>query len=286
MTTVGFVGLGNMGGVLASNLVDTGHEVITHDVAGPARSPNGASFAGDVLEIARRADVVLFSLPDGQASSLVAQEIVGTAERRTTHIIDTSTIGVTASQRVEASLNAAGISYIDAPVSGGVAGAKARTLLVMFAGPEAECVAVDTILGGLSDRRRWVGAQAGMAQALKLANNFLAAAALVATSEAIAFGVSVGLEMSTMLEVLNQSTGQSVATSDKFPTHVVSGRYAAGFTNTLMAKDLGLYLQAVEEQGGTTVLGPRTVSVWKEFAAVEPGADFTRIYPFVCEDTE
>jgi 3-hydroxyisobutyrate dehydrogenase len=124
-----------------------------------------------------------------------------------------------------------------------------------------------------------------MAQALKLVNNFLAATALLATSEAIAFGVSVGLDMSTMLEVLNRSTGQSVATSDKFPNHVLPQRYAAGFTNTLMSKDLGLYLQAVDAGHETAVLSPKTVSVWREFAEAEPGADFTRIYPFICESS-
>jgi 3-hydroxyisobutyrate dehydrogenase len=283
MTIVGFIGLGNMGSVLASNLVEAGHEVTTHDVAGARRNPAGARFADDVPEVARNADVVVFSLPDGTASERVAEEIAGTQNCRTTHIIDTSTIGVEASRKIESLLASADIGYIDAPVSGGVAGARARTLLVMYAGSEAarEGGGIDAVLGGLSDRRESVGDRAGMAQALKLVNNFLAASALVATSEAIAFGISVGLDMSTMLGVLNQSTGQSVATSDKFPTHVLSERYAAGFTNTLMSKDLGLYLQAVDAGHETRVLSPRTVSVWREFAEAEPGADFTRIYPFI-----
>jgi 3-hydroxyisobutyrate dehydrogenase len=286
MTAVGFIGLGNMGSVLASNLVLTGHDVTTHDVTGSARSPRGAKFVDTAPEVARRTDVIVLSLPDGAASRLVAQDIIGAPERRTTHVIDTSTIGVGASEEIEALLRTAGISYVDAPVSGGVAGAKARTLLVMYSGPVDACESVDTVLSGISDRKRWVGQRAGMAQALKLVNNFLAASALVATSEAIAFGVAVGLEMTTMLEVLNRSTGQSVATSDKFPNQVASGRYAAGFTNTLMSKDLTLYLEAVGAQSAATVLSPRTVSVWKEFAETEPGADFTRIYPFVRGDRE
>jgi 3-hydroxyisobutyrate dehydrogenase len=286
MTTVGFVGLGNMGGVLASNLVATGHEVISYDTAGPDLNPNGSKFATDVPDLARQADVVVFSLPDGGVSELVAQEIAGTVDRQTMHILDTSTIGVGASQRIERSLDSAGIGYVDAPVSGGVAGARARTLFVMYAGSDTACRGVDTVLGGLSDRRQRVGERAGMAQALKLVNNFLAGVALVATSEAISFGVSVGLEMSTMLEVLNKSTGQSVATSDKFPNHVLSERYAAGFTNTLMSKDLGLYLEAVEDRHGAMTLAPTTASVWKQFSDSEPGADFTRIYPFVRDDSE
>ena len=151
----------------------------------------------------------------------------------------------------------------------------------MYAGPDATCRAVEPVLAGLSDRRRRVGERPGMAQALKLANNFLSATALAATSEAIAFGLSVGLDMATMIEVIDGSSGQSAATSDKFPNHVLTGRYGAGFANSLMAKDLELYLGAVEAQGVPSVLGSVTASVWERFAAEEPGADFTRIYPFV-----
>ena len=102
-----------------------------------------------------------------------------------------------------------------------------------------------------------------------------------ATSEAIAFGTSFGLDMATMLEVLNGSSGRNSATSDKFPNHVLTGRYASGFTNSLMAKDMALYLKTVEEASGPTTIGAVTVSLWEEFAAAEPNADFTRIYPFV-----
>ncbi len=116
---------------------------------------------------------------------------------------------------------------------------------------------------------------------MKLANNFLSATSLAATSEAIAFGTAEGLDMATMLEVLNVASGQSAATSDKFPTHVLTGRYAAGFTNSLMNKDVQLYLRAVEARGKPTAMGAVTAAVWEQFAAAEPGADFTRIYAFV-----
>lgn len=281
MAAVGFVGLGNMGSVLAANLVGAGLDVVTHDVSGPARNPEGAVFAAGVVELATRADIVVLSLPDGGASEQVARAIVGVPERRTGQIIDTSTIGLAAAHAVDGLLAAAGIGYVDAPVSGGVAGARARILSVMYAGSDAACDAVAPVLAGLSDRHRRVGDTPGMAQALKLANNFLSATALAATSEAIAFGVSVGLDMRTMLEVIDASSGQSAATSDKFPNHVLTGVYGAGFANSLMAKDLKLYLGAVEEQGAPSVLGRTTEAVWERFAESEPGADFTRIYPFV-----
>ena len=87
--------------------------------------------------------------------------------------------------------------------------------------------------------------------------------------------------MATMLEVLERRERRSAATSDKFPNHVLTGRYASGFTNSLMAKDVRLYLAAVQEQGGPATVGAVTAAVWERFAAAEPGVDFTRIYPFL-----
>jgi len=278
---VGVVGLGNMGSVLAANLVEAGHTVVAHDALGPHRAPEGATTADDVADLARRADVVVCSLPDSAASEQVAAEVVSTDRRRTTHVVDTSTIGVPAARSIDALLARAGVAYVDAPVSGGVAGARARTLVVMYAGADDACARVEPVLAGLSDRRHRVGARPGAAQAMKLANNFLSATTLAATSEAIAFGVSEGLDMATMLEVLDASSGRSAATSDKFPDHVLTGRFASGFANTLMAKDVRLYLEAVDGQGGPAAIGAVTAAVWERFATEQPGVDFTRIHPFV-----
>ena len=283
-TAIGIVGLGNMGGALASNLVVAGHDVVAHDPLGPDRAPAGSTFVAEVGEVARRADVVVLSLPDGSASEMVARQILEVVDRTTTHVVDTSTVGVDAAESIAALLADGGVAYVDSPVSGGVAGARARTLAVMYAGTDEACAHVEPVLAGLSDRRRRVGDRPGMAQAMKLANNFLSATALAATSEAIAFGLSVGLDMATMLEVLDGSSGQSAATRDKFPNHVLTGRYASGFTNSLMTKDVRLYLREVGERAGPSAIGTVTASVWERFAATEPGADFTRIYPFVAGD--
>jgi 3-hydroxyisobutyrate dehydrogenase-like beta-hydroxyacid dehydrogenase len=277
--TVGFVGLGNMGSALAANLAQAGHAVVAHDVLGPARAPEGATFVASAADVACGADVVVLSLPDGAASEQVASEIVAADGRSTTHIIDTSTVGVAAARHVAALLNEHGVVYVDAPVSGGVAGARARTLAVMYAASDDACAHVEAVLKGLSDKRYRVGDRAGLGQAMKLANNFLSATALAATSEAIAFGRSVGLDMATMLDVLNGSSGQNTATSDKFPNHVLNERYASGFTNSLMNKDLQLYLDAASE--GPSTVGAVVAAVWQRFAGAEPGAEFTRIYPFV-----
>ena len=222
MSIVGFIGLGNMGSVLASNLVQSGLDLLTYDVTGPRRSPEGATYVSGVPDVAQRSDVVVLSLPDGAASEQVSRELAAVNGRKTTHVVDTSTIGLRFARSISDLLSEAGIAYIDAPVSGGVAGARARTLAVMYAGSEEACGHVEPVLAGLSDRRHRVGEAPGMAQAIKLANNFLSATALVATSEAIAFGLSVGLDMAKMIEVLNDSSGHNTATEDKFPNHVLT----------------------------------------------------------------
>ncbi|MES5817676.1 NAD(P)-dependent oxidoreductase [Streptomyces sp. RG80] len=279
--TVGFVGLGNMGGVLAANLVAAGHDVLAHDALGPRRAPEGSAYAPDVAEVARGADVLVLSLPDGTACEQVARAVLAADDRRVRHVVDTSTIGVTAARTLAELLAEEKVGYVDAPVSGGVAGARARTLTVMYAGSDDDCDRVAKVLAGLSDRRHRVGARPGMAQALKLANNFLSATTLAATSEAIAFGLAAGLDMATMLDVLNGSSGRSAATEDKFPGHVLTGRYAAGFTSSLMSKDVQLYLREAGAGAGAGPIGDAVGALWERFAQVEPGADFTRIYPYV-----
>jgi 3-hydroxyisobutyrate dehydrogenase len=281
MSVVGVVGLGNMGSALAANLVNTGCDVWVFDLAGPSRMPAGARFADDLAHLARQADVVVLSLPDGAASQAVAAGLAAAVSRRAAMVIDTSTIGPGAARTVAALLAGEGVGYVDAPVSGGVAGARARTLTVMYAGADADCDAVAWVLAGLSDRNRRVGDRPGMAQALKVANNFLAATSLAATSEAVAFLTAAGLDMAVALEIINSSSGQSNASADKFVKQVLPGTYAAGFANSLMAKDVRLYAEAAAAAGSPEVLSERISQVWDDFAAAAPGTDFTRIYPYV-----
>jgi 3-hydroxyisobutyrate dehydrogenase-like beta-hydroxyacid dehydrogenase len=281
--TVGFIGLGNMGSALAANLVDAGHTVITHDLAGLARSPHGATFVTDLDDVASGAEIVVLSLPDGNASATVVGGLVESSSPRVTHVVDTSTVGLDAARELATLAARSGVHYIDAPVSGGVAGARARTLTVMYAGTASACDDVMPVLEGLSDRRFRVGDHPGMAQAVKLANNFLSATALAATSEAVAFATAAGVDMATMLDVINASSGRSAASEDKFVNHVLPGSYSSGFANTLMAKDVDLYLGAVESLGSPSSLGRVTAETWRRFADADRAADFTRIYPFTID---
>ena len=263
---VGFVGLGNMGHALAANLVASGFDVVTHDIAGAERNPDGATFAVDLATIAEVAPSSSSASPTGAVSETVARSLAQAPSRRLTHVVDTSTVGLDAARAISALLSDAGIGYVDAPVSGGPAGARARTLTVMYSGAPAACAAVEPVLRGLSDRRFHVGDEAGMGQAVKLANNFLSATALAATSEAVAFGTSAGVDMATMLDVLNASSGRSAATADKFVDHVLTGTFASGFANTLMAKDVTLYLEATLSEGAPATIGQVTADIWQQFA--------------------
>jgi len=279
---VGFIGLGAMGSRMAPNLAAAGFDLVCFDIAGTEpRMPKGATAAASAREVAARVDVVLFSLPDGAASAEVAHELVQSTPRRVHTVVDTSTIGVSAARQVHEHLRSAGLHYVDAPVSGGIAGAANATVALMFSGSAEDFERLRPVLGAISKRCFHVGTEPGQGQAMKLLNNYLSAIALTATSEAISFGLTQGLDMKMMLDVLNASSGQNTATSDKFPNRILPQRYDAQFLNTLLAKDLTLYCDAVAEAGTVDCLGKVVLETWQRFAAAEPRADFTRIFPFV-----
>lgn len=267
---------------MAGNVAAATPGLVCFDLAGTqSRMPAHAVAAESIADLARRCTTVLISVPDGAATLAVAEAIVAAEGSIVDTLIDLSTIGPAAAAQAAALLESVGVTYCDGPVSGGAAGARAATISLMFSGPADVLVAHRALLESFTGNVFHVGDRAGQGQAMKLANNFLSATALAATSEAVAFGVSQGLEMSTMLEVLNGASGRSAATGDKFPNHVLTGRYASGFTNTLMAKDVDLYLRAAEDGGTAASMAVATAAVWERFASSEPGADFTRIYPFV-----
>ncbi len=279
---IGFIGLGNMGGPIAANIAAGGHDMIVFDAAGTAaRAPDGVAVAASVAEVAAAAETVLLSLPDGPVVAAVVEEIAESNARVTSALVDLSTIGIAAARQVHARLSRADIAYLDAPVSGGTAGASAGTIAVMCGGDAALFERLSPVLSSMSRNLFHVGDTPGQGQAMKLANNFLSATAMAATSEAVAFGVDQGLDMAQMLNVLNASSGQNTATSDKFPNRILPGKYDAGFTNTLLTKDVTLYLENVRAAGTPDTMGAVLTDVWRRFQAAEPGADFTRVYPFV-----
>ncbi|MGE0387786.1 MAG: NAD(P)-dependent oxidoreductase [Gammaproteobacteria bacterium] len=279
---IGFVGLGSMGAPMAANLAAAGHALHCHDAAGSAaRMPPGAQSHEAPRTLAAAADTVFLSLPDGHACAAVMESLIAAPARRVRTVIDLSTVGVAAAQRLSADAAAAGIDYVDAPVSGGHAGAVAGTLTLMWAGSATAFAAHAPLLERIARRLFRVGDRPGQAQALKLLNNFLSATALAATSEAVCFGLSQGLSMQAIIEVLNVSTGCNTATSDKFPNRILTGSYDAGFHTALMAKDLALYDAGVRAAGSAHAIGALMAGIWADADAALPGSDFTRIFDFV-----
>jgi 3-hydroxyisobutyrate dehydrogenase len=285
--TVGFIGLGNMGGPMAGRLAAAGHALVVHDAMSLDRAPKGARPGNGNAGVAQAAETVLLSLPDGAISDAVAAEMIAAKRQgaRVRTLVDTSTIGPVAAKAIFAKCAAAGIEYVDAPVSGGTAGAAAGTLAVMVSCKLATFVRLKSMLEQIGKNCFHVGEEAGQGQAMKVLNNFLSGTAMVATSEAIAFGEAYGLAMGTMIDVLNASSGQNTATSDKFPRRIATGKFDAGFTTKLLAKDVRLYLENVHALGekGRDRVGAPIVQFWQDMAKAMPDSDFTRVYPFVKE---
>ncbi len=279
---LGFAGLGNMGGPMASNIASAGFELAVYDKAGTSeRAPRGAKIANSLSELASTCDTLFLSLPDGRVSAEVAQQVAAQDKRTVNCIIDLSTVGVDASRQCFEILSKVGIDYIDAPVSGGKGGAIAGTITIIWGGPQALIESHRPFLEAIAKNIFHVGDQAGQGQSMKLLNNFLSAMALTATSEAIHYGLAQGLEMETMLKVLNVSTGQNTATSDKFPKQVSTGKFAAGFHTALMTKDLKLFIENVRPAGTPRQLIELLAETWKQFGQEMPGSDFTKIYQFL-----
>ncbi len=278
----GFAGLGQMGGPMAANMAAAGFDLSVHDKAGTAeRAPEGAKPAATLAELAANAETLFLSLPDGAATLGVARELAAMEDRATTVVVDLSTIGPEAAKEAGGLLGEAGVTYVDAPVSGGQSGARAGTITVMWAGPADVLEAHRDVMMSICKNLFHVGPTPGQGQAMKLLNNFLSATAMAATSEAVAFGLSQGLDMKTILDVVNVSSGRNTATSDKFPNRIATGRYDAGFQTALLAKDVRLYLEGVRANDGPAEVGAAVADIWRRAAAAMPASDFTRIYDFV-----
>lgn len=279
---IGFAGLGQMGGPMAANLAAAGLAPIVYDKAGTEeRAPRGAAPAKSFEDLARGCDTLFLSLPDGTYCLDVARQLAACKGRKISVVFDLSTVGPPAAREIDTVLGEAGITYVDAPVSGGAAGAKAGTITIMCAGPMAEFERHRDILGSFSKNQFQVGDRPGQGQALKVLNNFLSATAMAATSEAVLFGLAQGLDMKTLLDVVNVSTGQNSATRDKFPNRVLPGTFDAGFKTALLAKDVRLYLENARAAGVPDRIGSVVSATWNECETRLPDSDFTRIYTFI-----
>src|SRR3979490_1581014 len=255
---IGFIGLGKMGFPMARRLIEAGHQLIVHDQRKEAVArlvALGAQAASSPKDIADRTETVLASLPSLRASLEVATGESGVIEgKRVKRFIDLSPVGAHMAVRIHDLLAKRNIVQLDAPVSGGVGGAEKGTLAVMVSGPRAEVAAVEPALAAIG-KGFHIGEQPGAGQTMKLCNNFLSATAMAATSEAMVLGVKAGLDPRVMLDVINAGSGRNTATETKFPKNVLPGTFDLGFTNGLMAKDVGLAMSEAKSLGVPMEIG-------------------------------
>lgn len=279
--TLGFVGLGRMGAPMAGRLIGADYQLAGFDIAGTReRLPDGGVVSASAAELAKQADVIFLSVPDGAASIAVCREIAAGENRRVQTVVDLSTIGIAAARACADTLEAASVTYVDAPVSGGIAGARSGSLAMMVGAPAGVFTELEPILAVLARNCFRVGDAAGQGQAMKLLNNYASAASLAATCEAAVFGERMGLDLAGMVEVLNVSSGRSAASEDKFPRSIVPRSYDFGFAGALMTKDVTLYLESASEAGVPHELAGAIASIWQRFNAAHPDADFTYIHKY------
>lgn len=277
-TTIGFVGLGQMGHPMASFIAKGDTPLIGFDQV-PDLIPEGATAADSLQDLVSRSDTIFLSLPDGKIVNTLAAEIAAMSNIDDKVVIDLSTIGPDAAKEASATLSNSGVKYIDAPVSGGRQGALKASIAIIWAGPQSEMKRHRHIIDLFCKNAFHVGDLPGQGQAVKLLNNFLTATSMAASSEAVLFGLSHGVEMKTILDVVKVSTGNNTAIADKFPNRILTGSYDAGFFAELMSKDVQLYRSYVERAGTPGTLGAQVADIWQQVEdALPPQSDFTRIY--------
>jgi len=272
---MGFIGLGQMGFHMARRLVEAGHRVMVFDVSSEAidrLTALGAQAVASPRAMADEVETVMGSLPTPDIVLAVATGPDGVIEgRRVRRFVDLSTTGAVMAKRIFAALAAKNIVQIDCPVSGGVTGAAKGTLALMVSGPREEVRAIEPLLPAIG-KTFFIGERPGAGQTMKLCNNFLSAAAMTATSEAMVMGVKAGLDPRIMLDVINAGTGRNTATEDKFGRVVLPRAFNLGFTVGLMNKDLKLCL-AEGKALGVPMEVAETVAHMLQIACDENGPD-------------
>jgi 3-hydroxyisobutyrate dehydrogenase-like beta-hydroxyacid dehydrogenase len=255
---LGFVGVGRMGGPMCRRLIQAGYRITIHDKNDAAIGPLvdlGARRVDSAAAVASEAEIVLASLPTPPIVQAVALGPKGIAEgSRAKIFIDVSTTGSTYAKRVAEGLKPKGILAVDAPVSGGVAGAEKGTLAVMVSCPDENFSTVKPVMEVIG-KVFHVGKLPGQGQTMKLLNNLLSATAMAISSEAVVMGVKAGLDPQQILDVINAGSGRNTATQDKIPRCVLNRKFDFGFAIGLLNKDIRLCMEEAEAMGVPMVVG-------------------------------
>ena len=260
---IGFIGLGNMGGRIARRIIAGGRAVLGFDLRPDAVVECGATPAESIPALAQEADVVLLSLPDSRAveSVLLAEDGQPAWGRAGQVVVDLSTSSPESTRHLARLLAERGAIYLDAGISGGAAAAEAGTLTLMVGGDAGTLERIRSVLDLFASKVYHCG-ESGTGHTAKLLNNFLNAIALSATAEVMVAAKQAGLDLQTMLDILNSSSGINFATLNRFP-RIIHGDYLkGGLTNALMMKDVTLYVELLGRLG---VISPNSAGPLASF---------------------
>ncbi len=280
---IGFVGLGNMGGPMAANLVAAGHDVSGYDVAGV--TIDGVTSVGSLEDVARDAQVVITMLPNGAILRDVAADLVPVMTKGAI-LCDCSTVDVESARAVAAQCDTAGLGSLDAPVSGGIGGAQAGTLTFMAGGAKHAFDGMAPLLDIMGQKTVHCG-DAGAGQAAKICNNMILGATMIATCEAFSLADKLGLDRQKMFDVVSTSSGYSWSMNAYTPAPGIGAQspadndYKPGFAAELMLKDLRLSQQAAESADADTPMGQLACELYAQFVEAEDGLgkDFSAMLP-------
>jgi 3-hydroxyisobutyrate dehydrogenase len=293
MSNIGFIGLGNMGAPMACNLVKSGGPVLGFDIVPALRqasSQDGVEIVANARATVENADIVITMLPDGEHVLSVWNDILPHA-RQGSLFIDCSTIDVASARKAHALAADRGVATLDAPVSGGVSGAKAATLTFMVGGSQTAFAHGKPILERMGKRIVHCG-EAGNGQVAKICNNMILGAAMITVSEAFVLGEKLGLSHQALFDVASASSGQCWSLTNycpvpgPVPTSPANNGYKAGFAAALMLKDLKLAREAAASLKLDAALGAHAAKIFERFVREGHGAsDFSGIIKLVREQS-
>ncbi|WP_395629398.1 3-hydroxyisobutyrate dehydrogenase [Sphingorhabdus sp.] len=283
---IAFIGLGNMGGGMAANLVKAGHKVNAFDLSAEALAraqENGCATFTSVRDAVDGVDAVVSMLPNGSiVDSVFAADVLGHAPKGAI-LLDCSTIDVDTARKVTADAVAGGYDMVDAPVSGGIAAANGGTLTFMVGGTDTAFARAEPILSAMGKAVIHAGGS-GAGQAAKICNNMLLGASMIATCETFAMAEKLGLDLQTFYDISSKASGQNWSMTSYCPvpgvgpTSPADNEYQGGFATALMLKDLKLAMEAAQSVNADVPMGTRAAELYAQFdAAGKGGMDFSAI---------
>lgn len=288
MDQVGFLGVGAMGGAIAARLLQNGVPVLAYDpnpeVLDRARA-RGAETAESVRDVVNRVEVVFACLPNAQICRQVALGPAGVVEGSKVRIYaDTSTIGGSTSVEISDGLAGRGIVFLDSPVVGGVIAAESGSLGVLVAGPQAAYARVKPVLEAFAGRTFYLGEKPGMAQVGKVVNNAVGYAALYATFEAVAVGLKAGIDIETLVGIINQGSGANFHTQKIFPAYIIPRKFEGTGAVEIGVKDLKCFLEEARRLHAETPMADAVTAVGVRAAeSGPPGRDTMTLFHYFCD---